>query len=432
MPHSIVMPALSAGMEEATIARWLKGVGDTVVVGEVIAEIETDKATMEMEAEQAGTIGRIVAGDGVTVAVNAPIAMLLLEGESAESLGEPVQGSVPVAPAEPAEAAPSLQGVAREDHAPRRSFSSPLARRLAREKGISLESVVGSGPGGRIVRLDIEAAVSARTQTSVSAPSAAAVAAPAPAPAPVAAPAPTAGPAPARHVSPADQPYTEKPLTNLRKVIARRLTEAKTTIPHFYLEVDCQIDALLELREMLNAQGNGQYKLSVNDFVIKAAALALRQVPEANATWTSDAILQYENVDISVAVATDGGLITPIVRQADQKGLSSISSEVKALAARAREGQLKPAEFQGGSFSISNLGMYGVRAFSAIINPPQSCILAVGAAESRPVVRDGVCVPATIMSCTLSVDHRAVDGAVGAQYMAAFKALVEQPLRLML
>ena len=430
MPHAIVMPALSAGMEDGTIARWLKDVGDAVAVGEVIAEIETDKATMEMEAEQAGTIGRIVAGDGVTVAVNAPIAVLLLEGESAESLSEPSQGSAPATPAGPPAAAPPSQEIEPKDPASRRSFASPLARRLAREKGIALESVAGSGSGGRIVRLDIEAAATAPTRTSASAPSATAV--PAPVPAPATAPAPAASPAPVSHVPPADQPYTEIPLTNVRKVIARRLTEAKTTIPHFYLEVDCQIDALLELREMLNAQSDGQYKLSVNDFVIKAAALALRQVPEANATWTSDAILQYENVDISVAVATDGGLITPIVRQADQKGLSSISAEVKALAARAREGQLKPAEFQGGSFSVSNLGMYGVRAFSAIINPPQSCILAVGAAESRPVVREGVCVPAMMMSCTLSVDHRAVDGAVGAQYMAVLKALIEQPLRLML
>jgi len=218
----------------------------------------------------------------------------------------------------------------------------------------------------------------------------------------------------------------------MRRVIARRLTEAKARVPHFYLEVDCQIDALLNLRATLNSQSAGQYKFSVNDFAIKAAALALRQVPEANSAWTDEAILQFDDVDISVAVATNGGLITPIVRQADRKGLASLSADVKLLAARAREGKLQPSEFQGGSFTISNLGMFGVRAFSAIINPPQSCILAVGAAERRPVVRGEVCIPATIMSCTLSVDHRAVDGVVGSRYLAAFKSLIEQPLHLML
>ena len=428
MPHIIVMPALSAGMEEATIARWLKSVGDTVAVGEVIAEIETDKATMELEADRAGTIGRIVAADGTTVALNAPIALLLAEGEQAEDLGVDA-GEVaedrpaPVQPApvqaDPAQKqAPAAAGPSTDAVAHRRSPASPLARRLAQEKGLEIEGLKGSGPRGRVVRVDIEAAASARPES----PRASAAADPAPSPAPTR----------TRQAVPADQPYAEIPLTNIRKVIARRLTEAKSTIPHFYLEVDCEIDALLDLRETLNAQSDGQYKLSVNDFVIKAAALALRQVPEANTAWTDDAILQFHNVDVSVAVATDGGLITPIVRQADRTGLSSISAEVKALAARAREGLLQPAEYQGGSFTISNLGMFGVRAFSAIINPPQSCILAVGAAERRPVVRGDACVPATVMSCTLSVDHRAVDGAVGARYLAAFKALIEQPLRLML
>ena len=423
MPHTIMMPALSAGMEEATIARWLKSVGDTVAAGEVIAEIETDKATMELEAERAGTIGRIVAADGTTVAVNAPIALLLAEGEQAGDLGDdagevaedrpaPVQQDS-VQKQAPAAAAPSTDVVAR-----RRSPASPLARRLAQEKGLEIESLKGSGPRGRIVRVDIETAAAVRPEP----PRASAAADPAPSPEPTR----------ARQAGPVDQPYSEIPLTNIRKVIARRLTEAKSTIPHFYLEADCEIDALLDLRETLNSQSNGQYKLSVNDFVIKAAALALRQVPEANTAWTDDAILQFHDVDISVAVATDGGLITPIVRQADRAGLSSISAQVKALAARARDGLLQPAEYQGGSFTISNLGMFGVRAFSAIINPPQSCILAVGAAERRPVVRDDACVPATVMSCTLSVDHRAVDGAVGARYLAAFKALIEQPLRLML
>ena len=417
MPHSITMPALSAGMEEATIARWLKSVGDNVAAGEVIAEIETDKATMELEAERAGTIGRLVAAEGTTVAVNGPIAVLLADGEQMDDLGigaeelvEERQASVQI-PA-PAAAAPPIDVVA-----PRRMPASPLARRLAQEKGLEIESLKGSGPRGRIVRVDVEAAAVVRPELSRLSSAVD--------------PAPLPDPARTRQVRP-DQPHDEIPLTNVRKVIARRLTEAKSTIPHFYLEAECEIDALLDLRETLNSQSNGKYKLSVNDFVIKAAALALRQVPEANTAWTEDAILQFHNVDISVAVATDGGLITPIVRQADRAGLASISAEVKALAARARDGLLQPAEYQGGSFTISNLGMFGVRAFSAIINPPQSCILAVGAAERRPVVRGDTCVPATVMSCTLSVDHRAVDGAVGARYLAEFKALIEQPLRLML
>jgi len=426
MSHSIEMPALSAGMEQGTIARWLKAVGDTIAVGEVIAEIETDKATMELEAEQAGTIGRILAGDGATVAVGAPIALLLAEGELVADLGTDAGSGAkdppPAAPAPaPVAAAPSVDpaekpaaAVAAEPAADgaalRRTPSSPLARRLAREQGLEIEGLHGSGPRGRVVRLDIEAAAAAQPEP----PRAAAAAEPAPPPRPV------------------NQPFVEIPLTSMRRVIARRLAESKATVPHFYLEVDCEIDALLELRARLNAEGEGQYRLSVNDFVIKAAALALRQVPEANTAWTEDAILQFEDVDISVAVATDGGLLTPIVRQADTAALSGISARVKTLAERARAGQLQPAEYQGGSFTISNLGMFGVRAFAAIINPPQSCILAVGAAESRPVVKGGACVPATIMSCTLSVDHRAVDGAVGARFLSAFKALIEQPLRVVL
>jgi len=412
-------------MEQGTVARWLKAVGDAVAVGEVIAEIETDKATMELEAEQAGTIGRILAADGATVAVGAPIGVLLGAGEQQADLGSDWSGggeeasaaaagpalvaTSPVGEAPPAPAAavpaPTAVGAAR-----RRTPSSPLARRLARERGLEIEGLNGSGPQGRVVRIDVETAAAAQ-----------------PEPPPVAAAA-----APAQAPRPAKQPFVEIPLTSMRKVIARRLAESKATVPHFYLEVDCEIDALLELRERLNAEANGQYRLSVNDFVIKAAALAMRQVPEANTAWADDAILQFEDVDISVAVATDGGLLTPIVRQADTASLSGISARVKTLAERARAGQLQPAEYKGGSFTISNLGMFGVRAFAAIINPPQSCILAVGAAESRPVVKGGVCVAATVMSCTLSVDHRAVDGAVGARFLSAFKALIEQPLRVLL
>jgi pyruvate dehydrogenase E2 component (dihydrolipoamide acetyltransferase) len=288
--------------------------------------------------------------------------------------------------------------------------ASPLARRIAADKGVALDTVKGSGPHGRIVRIDIEGATRDMPQNVDEAPSAI-----------------VSNSAPASRIRSLDTRYTGIPLTNVRRVIARRLAEAKATIPHFYLEVDCEIDALLDLRGTLNSQSNGQYKLSINDFIIKAAALALRQVPEANTAWTDNAILQFHDVDISVAVATASGLITPIVRQADRKGLVSISADVKTLAARAREGRLQPAEYQGGSFTISNLGMFGVRAFSAIINPPQSCILAVGAAERRPVVRGEDCLPATVMSCTLSVDHRAVDGAVGGRYLTAFKSLIEQP-----
>jgi pyruvate dehydrogenase E2 component (dihydrolipoamide acetyltransferase) len=404
MAQSIVMPALAAGMEEATIARWLKKVGDAVVPGEVIAEIETDKATMELEAEHAGRIGSIIAAQGTTVAVNAPIAMLLTEGEKVDSLGNTGTG----------QSASDMGAALPPDQArPRRIAASPRARRIASEKGVALETLQGSGPRGRIVLIDVEGATPTLPAKAGSAP-----------PSAVHIPPPTGQSVPLAH--------TKIPLTNMRRVIARRLTEAKARVPHFYLEVDCQIDALLNLRATLNSQSAGQFKFSVNDFAIKAAALALRQVPEANSAWTDEAILQFDDVDISVAVATNGGLITPIVRQADRKGLASLSADVKLLAARAREGKLQPSEFQGGSFTISNLGMFGVRAFSAIINPPQSCILAVGAAERRPVVRGEVCIPATIMSCTLSVDHRAVDGVVGSRYLAAFKALIEQPLHLML
>uniref|UniRef100_B0T7H6 Acetyltransferase component of pyruvate dehydrogenase complex n=1 Tax=Caulobacter sp. (strain K31) TaxID=366602 RepID=B0T7H6_CAUSK len=415
MAQSIVMPALSAGMEEATIVRWLKTVGDVIAPGDLIAEIETDKATIELEAEQTGKIGRILAAEGATVAVNAEIALLLAEGEHVDDLSEaekaaPETASVAVTSRDAAAAAGSMDST---QH--RRIAASPLARRIAQAKGVGLDTLRGSGPHGRIVRIDVEAAISALPQTVDGAPAEAASISP-----------------PASRLHLIDTPYTEIPLTNIRKVIARRLTEAKATIPHFYLEVDCEIDELLKSRETLNARSDGQYNLSLNDLVIKAAALALRQVPEANTAWTDDAIIQFQDVDISVAVATDGGLITPIVRQADRRGLASISAEVRTLAARAREGRLEPAEFQGGSFTISNLGMFGVRAFSAIINPPQSCILAVGAAERRPVVRGEACVPATVMTCTLSVDHRAVDGVVGARYLAAFKSLIEQPLRLML
>jgi pyruvate dehydrogenase E2 component (dihydrolipoamide acetyltransferase) len=315
-----------------------------------------------------------------------------------------------------------------------RILASPLARRLAAEAGLDLAALKGSGPGGRIVKSDIEAARGAGPAKAAPAarPAPERPAAP-PAAAPATAPAARA-PAAADARAFADAwgiPYTEAKNSGVRKVIARRLTEAKQTVPHFYLTVDCAIDRLLDLRKTLNAHPD-EPKLSVNDLVIKAAALALRRVPAANAAWTDDAILLFQRVDVSVAVATPGGLITPIVKNADQKGLKAIAAEMKDLAGRAREGKLKPEEFQGGTFSVSNLGMFGVREFAAIINPPQGCILAVGKGEQRAVVKDGALAIATMMSCTLSVDHRVVDGAVGAEFLAAFRALIEDPLGMLL
>ncbi len=438
MATEILMPVLAAGMEEATLVRWLKAEGDAIAVGDVIAEVETDKATLEMEAEAAGVLGRILVGDGSAgVPVNSPIALLLADGENVDTLPGAVSAAVP----EPAPA----PGAAAEERAPaaappsgpeagqgRRVLASPLARRLAALEGIDLGSLTGSGPRGRIVRLDVDRAV-AQGAVAQGAVSSAPVPAAAPAPAP--APAVSVAVQAAQPAQPAPMPWqsvTAYPNSGMRKTIARRLQESKQTMPHFYLTVDVMLDALLALRADLNGRSGVSYKLSVNDFIIKAAALALRQVPEANAMWTDEAILRFETVDISVAVATDGGLITPVVRQADTKGLATLSGEVKALAAKARDGKLAPEEYQGGGFTISNLGMYGIREFSAILNPPQSCILAVGAAEQRPVVRDGALAVATVMTCTLSVDHRAVDGAVGASFLAAFKPFLEDPLRLML
>ncbi|MGP1395756.1 MAG: pyruvate dehydrogenase complex dihydrolipoamide acetyltransferase, partial [Inquilinaceae bacterium] len=310
-----------------------------------------------------------------------------------------------------------------------RIFASPLARRLAADAGIDLAAIKGSGPNGRIVKADIEGAKAGGTVAAAPAKEAPAKAAAAPAPAAK----PAAAGVDAKALAEAyGIPFTEQPNNGMRKTIARRLTEAKQTVPHFYLTLDCEIDALLKLRKDLNEKAGEGIKLSVNDLVIKASALALRKVPAANAAWTEAAILRFDRVDVSVAVATPSGLITPIIKSADQKGLATISAEMKDLAGRARDGKLKPEEFQGGTFSVSNLGMFGIKDFGAIINPPQGCILAVGAGEQRPVVKDGALAVATVMSCTLSVDHRVVDGAIGAEFMAAFKALIENPLSMML
>ena len=448
MPIQILMPALSPTMTEGNVASWLKNEGDPVAAGDILCEIETDKATMEVEATDEGTLARIVAPAGSeSVPVNAVIGLILEEGEDASALAgldaaAPAAAAPAAAPAEPAaEAAPAASAApapaaaapaaaspggngatppapVREPGA--RIFASPLARRMAKQAGLALEAIAGTGPNGRIVKVDVEAAIAA----AAAAP--AAVATPVPAAAPAA---PAAAPAPA----PAAAAYQDTPASTMRKVIAQRLQEAKREVPHFYLTVDCAVDALLETRAQLNERSDA-YKLSVNDFVIRAAALALRKVPAANASWVDGALRQYSSADVSVAVAIEDGLITPIVRNADGKGLAEISTEVKELAGRARAKPmgLAPEEYQGGTFSVSNLGMYGIKEFAAIINPPQSMILAVGTAEQRPVVKDGALAVATMMSCTLSVDHRVVDGALGAQFLQAFKGLIEDPLTMLL
>ena len=437
MPIEILMPALSPTMTEGNLAKWLKKEGDEVHSGDVLAEIETDKATMEFEAVDDGRVGKILVPEGAQgVKVNQPIALLLGEDEDASAL-EKFAGAPPKpAPTAPGreertqspEAEPALvaqPAIERDRGGNGRIFASPLARRMAQQAGLDLGTINGSGPQGRIVKADIEGALSA------------ARGAPAPAQTqPSAAPQPLPAPSPAlskeRVLALAgNPPYTERPLTAMRRVIARRLTESKQTVPHFYLTIDCEIDELLKIRTELNAKSDA-YRISVNDFVIRATALALRQVPAANASWSDDAILLWDTVDIAVAVALEDGLITPIVKAADRKGLAAIANETKDLAARARAGKLKLEEFQGGTFSISNLGMFGVRDFAAVINPPHGGILAIGAGEPRPVVKNGALAIATMMSCTLACDHRVVDGAVGAQFLAAIKKLIEDPLTMLL
>jgi pyruvate dehydrogenase E2 component (dihydrolipoamide acetyltransferase) len=439
MPINILMPALSPTMTEGTLAKWLKNEGDTVKPGEVIAEIETDKATMEVEAVDAGTIGKIlVQGGSANVAVNTPIAVLLEAGESADAIkNAPAPANTQTPPPAKAEAAPAPQATSASAPAPAapqaaaaapnkgdRVFATPLARRIAEQNNVDLKAVSGSGPHGRIVKADIEKAVSGGGAAKA-APQAGGTAAPAAKPA-------SAGPDAKALADALGMAYDAQPNSSMRKVIARRLSESKQTVPHFYLTVDCRIDTLLASRAELNDAAKGAYKLSVNDFVIKAVAMALKAFPAANVAWTDDAILQYKHADVSVAVATPNGLITPIIKQAENKGLAQISAEMKDLAARARDGKLKPEEFQGGTFSVSNLGMFGVKDFGAIINPPQACILAVGAGIEQPVVVNGQLEVGTVMSATLSVDHRAVDGAVGAEFLQIFKRYIENPLSMIL
>jgi pyruvate dehydrogenase E2 component (dihydrolipoamide acetyltransferase) len=423
MAVEILMPALSPTMEEGTLAKWLVKEGDVVKSGQILAEIETDKATMEFEAVDEGTVGKILVAEGTAgVKVNTPIAVLVEDGESVSAA--PVAKAAPVAVSAPAPVAVAAVAVAAPVASGARVFASPLARRIAAEKGLDLTKVAGTGPHGRIVKADVEGAKAA--------PAAAALAA---------TPAPTAA-APAMAVSAgaetvkkmfADRQYEEIMLDGMRKTIAARLTEAKQTIPHFYLRRSVNLDPLMAFREQLNGQLAARgVKLSVNDFIIKACALALQAVPAANAVWAGDRVLRMKASDVAVAVAIEGGLFTPVLRDAESKSLSGLSAEMKDLAARAKTRKLAPHEYQGGSFAISNLGMMGVENFDAVINPPHGSILAVGAGIKTPVVgKDGQIAVATMMSMTLSVDHRVIDGALGAEFLKAIIDNLESPMAML-
>ncbi|MFT8730368.1 MAG: pyruvate dehydrogenase complex dihydrolipoamide acetyltransferase [Acetobacter fabarum] len=418
MAIEILMPALSPTMTEGKIARWLKKEGDTVNNGDVLAEIETDKATMEVEAIEDGIFGRILVPEGTEgVAVNTPIAIMVEEGEAVPDSAAPSSTSAAPAPAPtqaaavaPASAPVTPAAALQASRPANRIVASPLARRIAAAKNVDLSTLKGTGPNGRIVKRDVEAAAAQ----------------------------PAAAPKPGQQANaplPTGASRTV-PHTTMRKVIARRLSESKATIPHFYVSMDVELDALMALRSQLNAlshdEGQDAFKLSVNDMLIKAAALALKQVPEVNASFTEDAMILHEDADISVAVSLDDGLITPIVRAADRKSLKQISQEAKSLVSRARAGKLKPEEFQGGTFSISNMGMFGVKEFAAIVNPPQAAILAIAAGKRQPVVSGDEIKVATVMTVTLSVDHRAVDGAMAAKWLSAFRNIVQAPLALVL
>lgn len=401
MPTVVRMPEVLANSGEAVIQTWLVSVGQVIAVGDPIAEIETEKAVVEYAAEVEGVIARLVAAEGATIAVGEPIAVVAAPGETADSLD--------VEARDPESAAPVIERIAEtlesspQPHGPR-LFATPLVRKIAKEKGIDLAKVTGTGPSGRIVRRDLDRLAAAE---------------------PVAVPAPAATAEPQRQTG-----FTDVPLTGMRKAIARRLTESKTTVPHFYVSADCRVDALLELRRNVNAATEG--KVSVNDFVLKAVAAALVEVPEANSIWNGDSIRRFEGADIAVAVAVDGGLLTPVLRGVDRLPISAIATQIADLAGRARAGKIKQQELEGGSFSVSNLGMYGVTEFSAILNPPHSGILAVGGAVQKPVVVDGELAVGTVMTVTLSADHRVIDGAVAAQWMAAFVRRIENPLTILI
>ncbi|MEY2960584.1 MAG: hypothetical protein RLZ60_414 [Pseudomonadota bacterium] len=430
MATEILMPALSPTMEEGTLAKWLVKEGDEVKSGDIIAEIETDKATMEFEAVDEGIVGKIVIAEGTEgVKVNSLIAILVEEGEEVPAAGASAPAAAPaaaapVAAAEPAAAAPAPAAPVKDGN---RVFASPLARRIAEQKGLDLSAIAGSGPRGRIVKSDVEGATAA---PKAAAPAAATEAPKAAAPAAAMAQGPSTD-AVLKMYEGTD--FEEVKLDGMRKTIAARLTEAKQSVPHFYLRRDIELDDLLAFRAQLNAKlGDRGVKLSVNDFIIKACALALQQIPEANAVWAGDRVLKFKNSDVAVAVAIEGGLFTPVLKNSDSKSLSALSAEMKDLAKRARDRKLAPHEYQGGSFAISNLGMFGIDNFDAIINPPHSGILAVGAGVKKPVVgADDQIKVATVMSVTLSVDHRVIDGALGAQLLEAIKANLENPIAML-
>lgn len=438
MPTPILMPALSPTMEEGTLAKWLKEEGDTVSSGDVIAEIETDKATMEVEAVDEGTLGKIIVAEGTEgVKVNAPIGVILEDGESVDDIDEASLsgGSAPATPKDDKQDdAPAPDGAASSSPSPGpvpassqptsggRILASPVAKRMAKAEGLDLSLIKGTGPKGRVVKRDVQQALKDGTGKAGSA---------------VAAPAamPVAGID--ERLYPADS-YTAIKNDGMRKTIAKRLHQSfNSEVPHFPLNVDIELTQLLAVRARINATSpakgeDGFFKLSVNDFIIKASAMALIEVPAANATYTDEAILQHHHADIGVAVAIDGGLITPIVWKAETKGLKQISAEIKVMAGRAKSKKLKPEEYQGGTFSVSNLGMFGITSFASIVNQPHGAIMSVGAGEERAVVRDGQIVPRNMMTVTLTCDHRVVDGSVGAQFLAAFKRYCEEPAAMLL
>ncbi len=415
MPIEILMPALSPTMKEGNLAKWVKKEGDKVKAGDVIAEIETDKATMEVEAVDEGAIGKILVADGTeNIPVNSLIALLLEDGEDKSALDSyQSKNSAPkkeVPKVEEKSATVETKAISTANFSNERVAASPLAKRIAGEKNLNLSNISGSGPRGRIVKDDVlnfsGQGVSNQLNKGL--------------------------------VTRNSQEYQTIKNNNVRKIIAKRLLESKQTIPHFYLSLDLKIDKLLEVRKSFNdlagldIKGVPSYKISVNDLVVKAVALALREVPTANSSWSDEAILLYNNIDVSIAVAVDGGLLTPIVRNADQKSIQEISNEIKSLVKKARDGKLQPEEFQGGGFSISNLGMYGIDSFQAIINPPQSCILAVGAGVEKPMVENDQITIRTIMNVTLSSDHRSVDGVVGAEFLKALKKFIENPVAMLI
>ena len=422
MAEVLRLPAILANMTEGTLSRWLKAEGDMLEAGEAFAEVETDKAVVEISSDNSGRLARILQAAGKVLPVDTAIGVLALAGDDDAAIAASIAPQAGTEEAETAAPGGEVQAATstpppepRAAASPNRLFASPLARRLARENGIDLARLTGSGPKGRIMRDDVKAHLDA------AAASAAPVPAPAPRPSVVSSPPPFT----------TDAPHDSVPHSQMRRTIARRLTESKQSVPHFYLSADCQMDALIALRREINAGRPDDARISVNDLVVKAAAAALAALPACNVSWTEEALLQWHRVDISVAVATEGGLLTPIVTQTDRKSLSAVSAEIGDLASRARAGTLRPEEYQGGSFTISNLGMYGVRDFAAIINPPQAAILAVGAIEPRMIVRDRQSAIADMMTCTLSLDHRAIDGALGAQWLALFKGLIENPLQIL-